>query len=110
MSDKPTTKRSTRNSDVRKQRPDQTDWELLRSMSDEEASVRAARDPDAPPTDEVFWKTARVVWPQGKTKISLYIDNDVLTWFKKGGKGYQTRLNAVLRAYMNAQEGISSAS
>lgn len=73
-------------------------------MSDEEAKARAAADRDAPPTDAAFWRSAKVSFPAGKTKISLYLDDEVLGWFKKQGKGYQTRLNAVLRAYVEAQK------
>ncbi len=40
--------------------------------------------------------------PNGKTLISIRLDPDMLAWFKKHGKGYQTRINAVLRTYMQA--------
>ncbi len=50
-----------------------------------------------------FWKDAKVVWPETKQLTSLRIDPDVLIWFKAQGKGYQTRMNAVLRAYVKAQ-------
>ena len=50
-----------------------------------------------------FWQSAKVVMPEGKEKITLRIDKDVLRWFKARGKGYQSRMNAVLRAYMSAQ-------
>ncbi len=103
MSERQTTKPSPVNRRDGEDREDRTDWRLLRSMSDREAQARAAQDPDAPPTDPGFWATAKVVLPPGKTKISLYVDNDVLRWFKEPGKGYQTRVNTVLRAYMDAQ-------
>ena len=38
----------------------------------------------------------------GKTSISLRVDADVLEWFKAQGPGYQTRINAVLKAYKDA--------
>jgi uncharacterized protein (DUF4415 family) len=38
----------------------------------------------------------------GKQLVTLRLDRDVLDWFRKAGKGYQTRINAVLRAYKNA--------
>lgn len=82
---------------------DESDWDLLRSMSDDEAERRALADPESPPTDEDFWVGARLTFPSRKTKISLYVDEDVLTWFKGQGKGYQTKLNAVLKAYVEAQ-------
>ena len=42
--------------------------------------------------------------PQTKTAISLRVDPDVLDFFKSAGRGYQTRMNAVLRAYMEAKK------
>ncbi len=47
--------------------------------------------------------TAQVEEPRGKKAVSIRLDEDVLEFFKGEGKGYQTRMNAVLRAYMNAQ-------
>ncbi len=54
--------------------------------------------------DEDFWKNARVVMPdeRGKSLVSLRVDKDVLEWFKTQGKGHLSRMNAVLRAYMEA--------
>ena len=39
---------------------------------------------------------------QNKTQLTIRMDNDVLQWFKLQGSGYQTRINALLRAYMEA--------
>ena len=54
--------------------------------------------------DEDFWRNARVVMPgaKGKTSVHLRVDSDILDWFKRQGKGHLTRMNAVLRAYMEA--------
>lgn len=54
--------------------------------------------------DPGFWETARVVMPAGKTSIHLRVDTDVLDWFKAQGRGHLTRMNAVLRAFMEAQQ------
>lgn len=81
----------------------EADWDRLRNMSDKEIHRRALSDPDAQPTDAAFWKNARVVMPAPKQLTSFRVDPDVLDWFKAGGKGYQTRINAVLRAYVVAQ-------
>ena len=86
----------------------QTDWEKVKNMTEAEIDEAAASDPDAQPTDEAFWKDAHVVMPQPKRAISMRsrvreCDSDVLAWFKSQGRGYQTRINAVLRAYMEAQ-------
>lgn len=48
---------------------------------------------------------SNIAFPQAKQAISLRIDQDVLDWFRDGGPGYQTRMNAVLRAYVEAQGG-----
>ena len=71
-------------------------------MTDAEVEVNARSDPDAQPTTAAFWKGAKVVWPETKQLTSLRLDPEVLIWFKAQGKGYQTRMNAVLRAYMKA--------
>jgi uncharacterized protein (DUF4415 family) len=47
---------------------------------------------------------ARVVWPQGKAPVTLRLDRDIIAWFKLHGRGYQTRINAVLRAFVEAQK------
>ena len=60
---------------------------------------------DIPITDKEFWEKAKVVLPEPKKAISLRIDKDVLDWFKAQGKGYQSRINAVLKAYVVVQEG-----
>jgi uncharacterized protein (DUF4415 family) len=56
--------------------------------------------------DEHFWRNARIVMPddKGKTPISLRVDTEVVEWFKQQGKGYLTRMNAVLRAYVETQK------
>lgn len=51
------------------------------------------------------WAEAQLGLPRPKKLISLRIDAPVLEWFQQGGKGYQTRMNAVLGAYMRAQKG-----
>ena len=54
--------------------------------------------------DEDFWRKARVVMPgeRPKTSITIRLDADVLDWFKAQGRGYQTRINAVLRTFVEA--------
>lgn len=56
------------------------------------------------PVGEDFWKHARVVMPRGKTSVHLRVDSDVFEWFKKRGEGHLTRMNAVLRSYVDAQK------
>ena len=86
-------------------RGDRTDWTRVDAMSDEEIEQAARSDPDNQPLDEEFFKHARIITPLPKKAINLRVDEDVLAWFKQQGKGYQTRMNAVLRAYMLAKSG-----
>lgn len=63
--------------------------------------------PDAPEAESLgadFWSSARVVIPTGKTSVHLRLDTDVVEWFKSHGKGHLTRMNAVLKAYVEAQK------
>jgi uncharacterized protein (DUF4415 family) len=79
-----------------------TDWKRLRTMTDEEVHAAITADPDIEPTDEAFWKDARIVIPRRKETVTIDLDADLLEWFRNE-RGYQTRINAILRAYMNAQ-------
>ena len=83
---------------------DLTDWARLDAMTEEEIERNAADDPDNPPWTEEDWANARVVWPQGKAPVTLRLDRDIIAWFKHRGRGYQTRINAVLRAFVEAQK------
>lgn len=82
---------------------------FTRSGSGEPPDRPAAEPPSAPaaPVGEMA-EIAREIARQGlpstprKAAISLRLDEDVLEWFKAGGPGYQTRINAVLRAYKDA--------
>lgn len=79
----------------------QTDWQRLQNMTDEEIDFSDC--PEATP--EMF---ARAIVRQGlpekknKVQVTLRIDDEVLTWFKAQGQGYQTQINNLLRAYMEA--------
>lgn len=55
-----------------------------------------------PELDKGFFKKARVVVPPGKKQLTIRLDEDVLEWLKGQGKGYQSRINAILRAYYEA--------
>ena len=92
---------TTGNTSKRKRRG--TDWEALRRMSDADIRAGIEADPDAHVTDAEFWKTAKVVMPQPKQVVTMRLDADLLEWFRRES-GYQTRINAILRAYKEAQE------
>jgi len=59
---------------------------------------------DIPELDDEFWENAVIEYPEKKKPITLRLDADLLEWFKSMGKGYQTRINAILRSYYEAHK------
>jgi uncharacterized protein (DUF4415 family) len=80
----------------------------LIEMTDEEVERRAAADPDAGVIPPGFWDNATVRIPPTKQQITLRLDPDVIGWFKRGGRGYQSRMGAVLRSYVEAKRKRSA--
>ena len=78
-----------------------TDWKRLDALQDEDIDLT-----DAPEiTPEMFAKAVvrrGLKPPPSKQQITIRLDGDVLTWFRAQGNGYQTRINSLLRAYMEA--------
>ena len=80
-----------------------TDWKRLDSMTDDEIDTS-----DIPVTTPDMF--AKAVVKRGlktkasKSQLTLRVDSDVVKWFKSYGRGYQTRINALLRAYMEASQ------
>lgn len=71
-----------------------TDWDHVKSAADHAGEAEI----------EVDWSKAKLIEPESKKLISLRIDADIVEFFRSQGRGYQTRMNAVLRAYKEAQE------
>jgi uncharacterized protein (DUF4415 family) len=83
--------------------PGKTDWKRLAALTDREIEEAIASDPDAAPLlDEEWFRTAKLVMPERKVPVSMRIDREVLDWFKRPGRGYLSRMHAVLRAYVSA--------
>ncbi len=89
----------------------QTDWKKVDALTDEEIEKAIDEDPDtAPRLDAEWFKNA--VWrnysherdDEDKERITIRLDKDVLEFFRKKGKGYQSRINNVLRAFVKAQQ------
>ncbi|MBI1866693.1 MAG: BrnA antitoxin family protein [Methylocystis sp.] len=78
-----------------------TDWKKLGAKTEDEIEAAALSDPDALPMSDEQW--TRAVETTRKKYIHLGVDEDVLGWFKARGRGYQTRINAVLRRYVEAR-------
>ncbi len=75
-----------------------TDWARIDAMRDEDIDLS-----DIPEQGPEFFANA-ILWPGPKKQITLRIDPDVLTFFRKHGRGYQSTINAVLRKYMEARK------
>jgi len=63
---------------------------------------------DLPPLDRTFLKKATTAWPPAKKQLTIRLDADVLAWLKAHGKGYQTRINRILRVVMESQSPRSA--
>lgn len=81
---------------------DRTDWKRVRAMRDKDIAFTA----DAPRTSPEDWAQAvahrGLPLPPRKEQIALRVDADVLAWYRAQGIGWQTRMNAVLRAFRDA--------
>jgi len=81
-----------------------TNWAKLNAMTDRDIKFTK----DAPRTSPADWANAvahrGLPLPSRKTQIALRVDEDVLTWFREQGAGYQTRMNAVLKAFRDAHK------
>jgi uncharacterized protein (DUF4415 family) len=58
---------------------------------------------DIPPLGDEFFAQAKAAWPPAKQQLTIRLDGDVLDWLKSNGRGYQTRINRILRAAMESQ-------
>lgn len=86
---KPTTKKRSR-----------TNWGKIDTLRDKDIDFS-----DIPEQGKAFFKRAVLRLPEAKTAVTIRLDRQVLDWFKAKGPGYQTRINALLRAYMEAHKG-----
>ena len=80
-----------------------SDLVLLDALRDEDIDYS-----DSPELDESFFEKATVQWPPHKKQLTIRLDEDLLNWLKDQGPGYQTRINAILRAYYEANKGNDS--
>lgn len=76
-----------------------TNWEKISRASDSDIDYS-----DNPATTEEFWEDAKLFAPSHKIHISLRLDEEVVEFFKNMGSGYQTRINAALKAYVVAHK------
>lgn len=86
---KPTTRKRSR-----------TNWARIDAQPDRDIDYV-----DIPEQGKAFFKRAVLRLPEPKATVTIRLDRQVLNWFKAKGPGYQTRINALLRAYMEAHKG-----
>jgi uncharacterized protein (DUF4415 family) len=84
---------------MRKRGETRSNWAKAAALTNEEIEAQIAADPDEAGM-VIDWESATVELPQRKADLHMRIDRDVLDYFRKMGKGYQTRINAVLRSYV----------
>ncbi len=75
-----------------------TDWNRLTQQADDDIDTS-----DIAELDDAFFSQAELRVPAKQT-VTIRLDSDVLAWFKEQGAGYQTRINQLLRQYMQAQQ------
>lgn len=80
---------------------DPTDWEKVDALTDADIEKAVASDPDAELLDEEWFSKATYV-PKTKEAVTIRLDMDILEYFRKQGKGYQTKINHVLKTYVEA--------
>ena len=79
----------------------ETERARLDSLTEAEIEAMASSDPDHPGLDDAFWAAATAA--PGKEAVSIKLDRDVLAYFRNQGRGYQSRINAVLRRYIESR-------
>lgn len=83
-----------------------SDWARVDALTEAELEASIAADPDWKGVPSTPCERAIPVMPGPKKLLSLRLDPDVVEWFRAQGPRYQTRMNAVLRAYMQARQKV----
>jgi uncharacterized protein (DUF4415 family) len=81
---------------------DRTNWRKANAVIGKKLEASMKSDPDEL-TGEPDWTQAVAGLPAPKDHINIRVDHDVLQWFKSHGKGYQTLMNNVLRAFVKSR-------
>jgi uncharacterized protein (DUF4415 family) len=92
---------------IRDRGENRSDWQAAEAMSQAEIERLADEDDGALP--EGWESRVEIGVPQRRQPIHIRLDPDVLRWFKAHGPGYQTRINAVLRAFVQARQRADQA-
>ena len=90
---------------MRRRGEDLTDWKRVEATTEAELEASIAADPDDI-HEELDWTKAIIGLPPRKKDIHIRIDSDILDWFKNSGPGYQTKMNNVLRAFVQNRQAL----
>lgn len=90
--------------EMRARGEDQTNWERVDALTEEELEASI----DFEEEGEIDWDNVTVRFGPSRAAPVIHVDSDVLAYFRKQGPGYQTRMNQVLRSYIEAQEAKPS--
>jgi len=92
--------------------PSETDWDRVDAMTDEELTANALSDPDVLPVDEGFFAAAQMMTLEDliaqqkkrKQQVTIRLKTKTLEWFKSKGRGYQTKISALLDYYVEQEQ------
>ena len=87
---------------MRRRGESRTDWARLDATTETELEASISADPDDV-HEAPQWDQAVLGLPPRKEHINIRVDTDVLEWFRQTGRGYQTRMNNVLRAFVESR-------
>ena len=86
--------------EMRKRGEGRTNWEAVLALTEEELEASIDYEEEG----MVDWSKASVELPRPKVSFTMRYDPEILEWFREQGKGYQSKMNAVLKAYIDAQD------
>jgi uncharacterized protein (DUF4415 family) len=85
---------------MRRRRGSRSDWAKAAAMTGEEIEATVAADPDE--ADMIMdWGNTTIEMPRPKAVLNMRVDQEVLDYFRNTGRGYQSRINAVLKSYVS---------
>lgn len=87
---------------MRRRGESRSDWEAAQRMP--QAEIERLADAEDGPLPEGWESTVEIGLPARKQAVHMRLDADVLEWFRAHGPGYQTRINAVLRSFVQARQ------
>ena len=83
-----------------------TDWKRVDALTDADIATAIQNDPDTSEGSRDWFRDAMVLRPAtDKEPVTVRLDSDMVTWFRSQGRGYQTRINGILRSYYEAHRG-----